>query len=333
MIFFFASNQLPAPSVSELASQLLEKVSCIPSARLVDLSHWEETVNAALARSGAGLEIPAESHSAMWSTARAHELLAWCRHTPSPLPDRVASWLLYYYDQGFLSMSDVMTHSEESSNGGDHSNSNTNASVSYCLKDAQQLVQEYALLQRNWRGRIAKEVRVLPQISSGFSGSVRDGCSGSAAGAARCHWATQWLDALSATTVANIQRIDALLPKRSASRARRALAEMRGAVSSCLMVNSTQRALVEHGVVPTQPRLYQWLCAYVLHLSSVEAAVRVGYVELATHSLCCFEASLFPVVAYLQAVEDVVRDIAHAGGEVLSEDNVVDAVKECIGVV
>jgi hypothetical protein len=238
----------------------------------------------------------------LWSTRGADALLQWCHEAPGPLSAEVANLLLYFADLGLLPPSALEERCADLSTAGGNNlptRSTEDGNRSSCFQQARAVLREHRTLLERWQARL-DTVTVVPQQSA-----VSDTVT----------WATQWLDALNTDTVSLMRRIDEVLVQRqTAGQARLALVALREGTTAYDDVNATQYALVTQGIIPLQQPMQRWLCAYIVLLQSVEAALRAGYVELATHSLRAIDDGLLPIVQFLSAVEGVVREIGERVG-------------------
>jgi hypothetical protein len=311
---------LAAVSASEAAASIHARLTSVLNTRVVDLrqykasmhvalqSLWEHLQSVLCARCPVGESCSACDSVTLWSGLGADTLLQWCHEMPGPLPAEVANLLLTYTDLGLLPPTAleewcVDCSSVAGSNTAGANNLPTRSTEfgnrSSCFQQARAVLGEHRALLERWQVRL-DAVTVVPQ-SSAVSGTVT--------------WATQWLDALNTDTVGLMRRVDeVLVQSQTAGKARLALVALREGTTVYDDVNSTQYGLVTQAIVPSQQAMQRWLCAYIVLLQSVEAALRAAYVELATHSLCAIDDGLFPIVQFLSAVEGVVREIGERVG-------------------
>jgi hypothetical protein len=310
---------LTAVSASEEAARIQARLSSVPDTRVVDLRRYEGSMRVALEplwehlQSVLGVHYPGGGCSAcdsvtLWSSQGADALLKWCHEASGPLPAEVSNVLSTYADLEILPLSaleecraDCGTIAGSNTAGANNlpTRSTEDGNRSSCFQQARAVVREHRVLLERWKARL-DAVTVMPQQSA-VNHSVT--------------WATQWLDALNTDTVNLMRRVDEVMVQRQAAgQARQALVALREGTTVYDDVNATQYALVTQGIVPSQQPMQRWLCAYIVLLQSVEAALRAGYVELATHSLCAIDEGLFPIVQFLSAVNDVVREIGERLG-------------------
>jgi hypothetical protein len=259
----------------------------------------------------------------LWSTRGADALLQWCHEAPGPLSAEVANLLLCFADLGlFPPTAWDDRHADCSSLTGSNTAgandlptcSTEDGNRSSCFQQARAVLRAHHALLEQWQARL-DVVTVVPQQSA-VSGTVT--------------WATQWLDALNTDTISLMRRVDGVLVQtQTAGQARQMLVALRGGTIAYDDVNAAQYALVTQGVIPLQRPAQRWLCAYIVLLQSVEAALRATYVELATHSLCAIDDGLFPIVLFLSAVNEVAREI----GERLGSESVPWSAERVVAVV
>jgi hypothetical protein len=304
---------LAAVSASGAAVRIQARLNSVPNTRVVDLRQHEATMRVALEPLWELLQSVLCAHYpggescrpcdsvTLWSSQGADTLLQWCHEAPGPLPAEVANLLLYFAVLGLFPPTALGDrHADCSSVAGSNTAGANNLPIcSSCFQQACAVLREHRTLLERWQARL-DAVTVVPQPSA-VSGTVT--------------WATQWLDALNTDTVNLMRRVDEVLAQRqTAGQARQALVALRVGTTVYDDVNAMQYALVTQGIVPLQQPMQRWLCAYIVLLQSVEAALRAAYVELATHSLCAIEDGLFPVVQFLSAVEGVVWEIGERLG-------------------
>lgn len=298
--------------MSEAATQLLERVSTIPGAKVVSLAQYEGRMGSILqpyweniasvlhgkTSGAAGDKAAPESmvdDLTLWSAAGVREVLQRCSDHNGRLPDAVASLLASYQDLGLLTLAMVdAAICDWVQEGGDAGGSPSLDAVRFLLIQQGQLITE-------WRVR-SQAVRVVAQRSP-VSGLTT--------------WATQWLDGLTPECVSSIRRIDAALAtgRPTTSQARNCLATLHAATTTDGELNRIQGTLKVCGTIPRRLEMKRWLCGIIRLLRSVEAAVRVAYVELATHSLWPVDAGWYPILEYLTVVEEVVSEVAGLGDE------------------
>jgi hypothetical protein len=311
---------LAAVSASGAAARIQARLSSVPNTKVVDIRRYEASMRAALdpmwehlqsvlcAQYPGGDTCSACDSVTLWSTQGADALLQWCHEAPGPLPTEVANLLLCFAGLGLLPPSALEDrHADCSSIAGSNTagvnnlptRSTEDGDRSSCFQQARAVVREHRTLLERWQARL-DTVTAVPQQS---------------AVSCTANWATQWLDALNTDTVNLMRRVDEVLVQtQTAGKARQALASLRDGTTVYDDVNSTQYGFVTEGIVPLQRPMRRWLCAYIVLLQSAEAALRATYVELATHSLCAIDEGLFPIVQFLSAVNDVVREIGERLG-------------------